>query len=154
MSTSHTGGTAHPTEEVSREAGRYLLELYFTALDTDDRVRTGTLGDRLAVRPASVTEMISKLADRGLVDYRKHEGARLTAAGEELAEMLVWRYCVTDRFFADTLGAPLDRDIAYRIGYELPIDGLVELAETVDIPCMRACSRLDGPSSPSSPSNA
>lgn len=142
MST-QTTGTTNPTEKVSREAGRYLLELYFASLDTDDRVRTGTLGERLDVHPASVTEMISKLAKRELVDYRKHEGVTLTTMGEEVAEMLVWRYCVTDRFFTETLDAPVDRRIAYRIGFELPFEGLVTLAETVDIPCMRACSRLD-----------
>jgi DtxR family Mn-dependent transcriptional regulator len=142
MST-QTRGTVDPTEEVSREVGRYLLELYFASLDGDDRVRTGTLGKRLNVNPASVTGMLSKLSKRRLVDYRKHEGATLTTVGEEIAEMLVWRYCVTDRFFNEMLEAPIDRGVAYRIGFELPLEGVVTLAETVDIPCIRACSRLE-----------
>lgn len=132
-----------PTERVSRESGRYLLELYFASIETDDRVRTGTLGDRLGVHPASVTEMVSKLASEGLVDHRKHEGTTLTAAGEEIAEMLAWRYCVTERFFVDELDAPADRATVYRIGFELPVEGLARLADAVDIPCMRACSRHD-----------
>jgi DtxR family Mn-dependent transcriptional regulator len=140
---SQTTGTSSPTREVSRETGRYLLELYFASIDADDRVRTGALSERLDVRPASVTGMLSKLAERNLVDYRKHEGATLTAAGEEIAEMLVWRYCVTDRFFTEAVEAPVDRAVAYRIGFELPLDGLLTLAETVDMPCMRACPHLD-----------
>lgn len=133
----------HPTERLSRESGRYLLELYFESIQTNGRIRTGTLGDRLDVHPASVTEMISKLADRNFVDYQKHGGTRLTTTGREFAEVLAWRYCVTERFFVDELDAPVDRTAVYRIGFELPFDGLVTLAETVDIPCKRACSRLD-----------
>lgn len=142
MST-QTNETSHPTEEVSREAGRYLLELYFASADVDGRVRTGALGERLGVDPASVTGMLSKLATRGLVDHQKYEGVMLTTVGEQIAEMLVWRYCVTDRFFTETFETSLDRESAYRIGFELPLDGLVTLAETVDIPCMRACPRLE-----------
>lgn len=132
-----------PTESVSRESGRYLLELYFASLETDDRVSTGVLGTRLGVHTASVTEMVSKFADRGVVDYQKHDGVTLTTDGEELAESLAWRFCVTDRYFDDVLGAPVDRITAYQIGFELPLDAIVSLAETVDIPCKRACSQID-----------
>jgi len=132
-----------PTETVSRDSGRYLLELYFASRETDGRVRTGTLGERLGVHPASVTEMVSKLATDGFVDHEKHDGARLTATGEAVAEVLAWRYCVTERFFVDELETAIDRPTVYRIGFELPADGLATLAESVGVPCMRACSRLD-----------
>lgn len=142
MSTSPIRVTKQPTEELSREVGRYLLELYLVSQETNNRVQTGLLSERLEVRPASVTEMLSKLANRELVDYRKHEGAALTTKGQELSEMLVWRYCVTDRFFTEMLEAPVDRTVAYQIGFELPLNGLLTLANRVELPCMRACSRV------------
>jgi len=143
MSRSRAPERAVPTEHLSRESGRYLLELYFASLQTSERVRTGTLGERLDVHPASVTEMVSKLAERGLVDYEKHDGTTLTTAGEALAETLVWRYCVTERFLSDELGAAVDRTTVYRIAFELPVDGLVTLAEIVDVPCLGACPRTE-----------
>jgi DtxR family Mn-dependent transcriptional regulator len=96
--------------------------------------------------------MISKLAQQGLVDHQKHRGTTLTGTGETLAEVLAWRYCVTERFFVDTLNAPMDRTTVYQIGFELPVDGLVTMAETVEIPRIRACSRIDGPSQEDCPS--
>lgn len=143
MSVQQTRESLDPTERLSRESGRYLLELYFESLQTNDRIRTGKLGERLDVHPASVTEMISKLADRDLVDQQKHDGTRLTTSGEKLAEVLAWRYCVTERFFVGELNSSIDRTTVYRIGFELPADGLVTLAKTVDIPCLRACSRVE-----------
>jgi DtxR family Mn-dependent transcriptional regulator len=143
MSTQRPSAPTPPTDTVSRESGRYLLELYFASIETDQRVRTGTLSERLDVHPASVTEMVSKLAVDGYVDHEKHEGTRLTPSGQEVAEVLAWRYCVTERFFIDELDTPVDRPTIYRIGFELPVDGLVTLAESVDIPCMRACSRME-----------
>lgn len=135
--------TESPTETLSRDAGRYLLEVYFVSLKTNERVQTGTLGERLDVNPASVTEMLSNLAAAGLLDYEKHYGATLTMRGETLAEALVWRYCVTEQFFTDVLVEPIDRKTAYQIGFELPENGLRRLARLVDIPCMRACSQLE-----------
>jgi len=143
MSVGQPADSPAPTERVSRKSGRYLLELYFASFEADSRVRTGMLGDRLDVHPASVSEMVAKLASEGLVDHEKHEGTALTATGAEIAEILAWRYCVTERFVVDELGAPTDRETVYRIGFELPVDGLARLADAVDIPCMRACPRHD-----------
>lgn len=143
MSASQSSQTLEPTESVSRDAGRYLLEVYFVSTETGGRVQTGELGERLDVRPASVTEMFTKLARDEFIEYQKHDGATLTVTGEHVAETLVWRYCVTERFLSEVLDAHVDRTTAYRIGFELPVEGVTELAELVDIPCMRACSKLE-----------
>lgn len=135
-------------ERVSPTAGRYLVALYFAASEETGRVPTGTLGNRLDVHPASVTEMLSTLAEAGYVDYRKHRGAEFTSDGRALAERLVWRYCVTDRFFTDVLETTVDRDTAYRIGFELPRDGIATLGVIVSVPCRRACSHLDETTAP------
>ncbi len=44
-------------------------------------VRTGDLASRLGVSPASATEMVQRLASRGLLEYLPYKGARLTTEG-------------------------------------------------------------------------
>lgn len=44
-------------------------------------VRTGELASRLGVSPASATEMVQRLAARGLLEYIPYKGARLTEDG-------------------------------------------------------------------------
>lgn len=44
-------------------------------------VRTGDLASRLGVSPASATEMVQRLASRGLLEYVPYKGARLTSQG-------------------------------------------------------------------------
>jgi DtxR family Mn-dependent transcriptional regulator len=132
-----------PRDRVSATAGRYLLELYFASSEESERVPTGELSDHLDVHPASVTEMVSTLEEAGFVDHRSHKGVEFTATGQTLAERLVWRYCVTDRFFTDMLDTHVDRETAYQMGYALPPDGIATLGVLVAVPCQRACSHLD-----------
>jgi DtxR family Mn-dependent transcriptional regulator len=60
----------------------YLETMYeFYERDPEALVRTGDLSDSLNVSPASATEMIQRLASKGLVDYMPYKGARLTESG-------------------------------------------------------------------------
>ena len=44
-------------------------------------VRTGDLSEALSVSPASATEMIQRLASKGLLEYTPYKGARLSKTG-------------------------------------------------------------------------
>lgn len=135
------GSTSEPpTRCVTSDAGRYLLELYWLSLDRDGRISTGEIGDRLGVSPASVTGMVSKLADLGLVDHRKYQGLELTERGDAVSEVLAWRYCLVTNLFREVLDAPIDPETAYRFGFRLPREGVATLGEKLGVPCMRACS--------------
>lgn len=68
----------------------YLKAIYLLAL-SESPVRTTTLADERSVKPASVTNMVQKLAGEGLVRYRKHQGVTLTPKGEKIA-LRVLRY--------------------------------------------------------------
>ena len=60
----------------------YLETMYeFYERDPEALVRTGDLSDSLKVSPASATEMIQRLASKGLVEYTPYKGARLTEIG-------------------------------------------------------------------------
>ncbi len=60
----------------------YLETMYeFHEHEPMGLVRTGDLASRLGVSPASATEMVQRLASRGLLEYIPYKGARLTEDG-------------------------------------------------------------------------
>ena len=55
----------------------YLKQILMLA-EGEGSVSTQALADRLKVRPASVTGMLQRLDQLGLVDYRRYRGVRLS----------------------------------------------------------------------------
>lgn len=69
-------------------------------------VQTSTLAGRLEVRPASVSNMMRRLASLGLIAYEPYHGARLTGEGETLARRMVRRHRLIERFLEEFLEYP------------------------------------------------
>ncbi|MDF9747551.1 metal-dependent transcriptional regulator [Natrinema salsiterrestre] len=134
--------TATLPDSLSSAAGWYLLTVYRLSSRDDRRVRTGELAERLAISPASVTEMAGKLADDSFLEYEPYAGVAVTPRGERTAESLAWRQCVVASFFDRILSYDIDGDTAYRIGYTVPEGGIRRLRERVDNPCLDTCRRV------------
>jgi DtxR family transcriptional regulator, Mn-dependent transcriptional regulator len=71
----------------------------------EERVTSNALAARLGVRAASVTGMLQKLSANKppLVRYKKHHGARLTAAGKKRALEILRHHRLLERFLHDFL---------------------------------------------------
>ena len=67
---------------------------------------TKEISDRLSVAPASVTNMLGRLRERGLVDYERYHGASLTEEGRAEALRLVRRHRLIESFLLEHLGYP------------------------------------------------
>jgi DtxR family transcriptional regulator, Mn-dependent transcriptional regulator len=80
----------------------------------------------LGVSRASVSEMVRKLAVEGLVEVEPE--IRLTAEGRELAEVVVRRHRLAERFLAEVLGLPWDKVHAEAEVWEGVISADVEAA--------------------------
>ena len=63
----------------------YLKAIYSLQESSDGPVATSDIADHLDVTPPTVTSMVEKLADRGLVEREKYKGVELTAEGETVA---------------------------------------------------------------------
>jgi Mn-dependent DtxR family transcriptional regulator len=125
--------------EIERTPARYLFAISVLSETSEDRTTTGELRKYLDVTPASVTEMLSKLDDRGLVDHERYRGAKLTDRGEALAMRVSWRFCVVTRFFDSELDTRLDESTAFDIGFVLPKNGVSRLRELSGSPCLDLC---------------
>ena len=71
---------------------------------------TNDLARELNVKPASVTGMIQKLAAEkpALVEYQKHQGATLTAAGKKAALEVIRHHRLLETWLVQTLGYSWD----------------------------------------------
>jgi DtxR family transcriptional regulator, Mn-dependent transcriptional regulator len=65
---------------------------------------TGDLADGLGVTPGTMTAVVKRLADRGLVDYTRYRGVELTADGRQTAVAVIRRHRIVERFLSDMLG--------------------------------------------------
>lgn len=128
-----------PPASVDARPGRYLLAIHRRRESEGERVSTGALRDALDVTGTTVTEMVRKLDDRGLVDHEKYAGVRLTDRGAAVARHLAWRFCVVTNFFTATLDTDLGAETSYEISATLPDDGLARLRELTDHPCIEEC---------------
>ncbi len=86
----------------------YLKALYGLE-EAGGRATTSALARRLGVAPASVTEMLKRMAAAGLVEYRPRRGAVLTPQGRRLALQVIRRHRLLERFLHDVLGFPWDQ---------------------------------------------
>ena len=105
-------GTAKYRDTISPATEDYLRALYLLGRRNPDGqpVTTSQLAERLAVRPASVTAMLQKLAaaDPPLVAYHKSHGARLTDAGRRAALGVVRCHRLLELFLHEKLGYTWD----------------------------------------------
>jgi len=131
--------------DIGRGTARYIFAVSVLSEDEDEgRVRTGEIQEYMGVSPPSVTEMVSKLDSRGLVDYEKYRGVRLTEEGRNVAERIGWRFCVVSTFFESTLDADADEKTVLDTALALPDEGVRNLRGFVGPSCLELCPESDG----------
>ena len=93
---------SHPQREWHPAFEEYC-EAIFELREDDVAVKQARIVERLDVSRAAVSEMVRRMADEGLVE--QNEGAiELTTSGESLAQAVVRRHRLAERFLTDILG--------------------------------------------------
>jgi DtxR family Mn-dependent transcriptional regulator len=82
----------------------HLHEAAARSGETPPRVTTMALANALGVAPGSVTGMIKKLADDGLVNHRPYYGVALTEMGERLALEIVRHHRLLELYLTHVVG--------------------------------------------------
>jgi len=83
----------------------YLKTIYELSED-GSTASTTAMATRMGIAPASVTGMLQKLASLAppLVEYRKHQGVRLTLDGERAALEVIRHHRLLETYLVQTLG--------------------------------------------------
>src|SRR5579863_5473489 len=75
----------------------------------EEPVSTNALAERLGITPGSVSAMLKKLDELGLITHVPYRGVRLTPAGRRLALEVIRHHRLLESFLAYRLGMPWDR---------------------------------------------
>ncbi|SNZ04419.1 iron (metal) dependent repressor, DtxR family [Natronoarchaeum philippinense] len=81
----------------------YLKVIYHLQGERDGRIRTSEIADYLDVTSPTVTSMIDKLEERGLVDREKYKGVELTPEGETVALEVVRHHRLLESYLTEQL---------------------------------------------------
>jgi DtxR family Mn-dependent transcriptional regulator len=86
----------------SKTVEDYLKAL--SILSTNGKeVNTTEISRHFKIAPASVTEMLKKLAEKGYINYSPYHGSTLTTKGLQLAEKVTRKHRLLERFLYDVL---------------------------------------------------
>ncbi len=94
---------------MSTSAEEYLEALYTLTQNGGTTASTTAIAKRLKIAPASVTEMLRKLADDHYVNYSPYQGVTLTPKGFELAQKMTRKHRLLERFLHDMLSIGNDK---------------------------------------------
>src|ERR1700690_733527 len=86
------------------------LKVIYELTESGEAASTSALATRLHIAPASVTGMMQKLSSTrpALVEYRKHQGVMLTAAGKRAALEVIRHHRLIEAWLVQTLGYSWD----------------------------------------------
>ena len=97
---------------------------------------TNAISESLLTAPASVTDMLKKLAEKNLVAYEKYKGVKLTEIGSKIATQLVRNHRIWEVFLVDKLGYSWDEvhDIAEQLEHVQSETLINKLADFLENP--------------------
>jgi DtxR family transcriptional regulator, Mn-dependent transcriptional regulator len=87
----------------------YAKAIYMLETRENEPVATTALAERLEVTPGSVSAMVRKLDELGLVTHQPYRGVRLTPSGRRVALEVVRHHRLLELFLAEVLDMPWDR---------------------------------------------
>lgn len=85
----------------------YLKSIYHLSLNAGN-VSTNQIATSLNTKPASVSDMIKKLADKELINYAKYQGVSLTPVGEKIAINIIRKHRLWEYFLVEKLNFKWD----------------------------------------------
>jgi DtxR family Mn-dependent transcriptional regulator len=96
-------------ESVTSSIQDYAKAVYALEARAGGAVSTNDLAERLGVTPGSVSAMLRKLSDVGLLEHEPYHGVRLTEQGRRVALEVLRHHRLIELFLAEELGMPWDR---------------------------------------------
>lgn len=86
----------------------YLKAIYKLLERGDKKISTTSIANLIGTAPASVTDMIQKLAEKKLISYEKYKGVSLTNSGKKIAISIIRKHRLWELFLVEKLGFKWD----------------------------------------------
>jgi DtxR family transcriptional regulator, Mn-dependent transcriptional regulator len=99
----------HAPAPASSAVEDYLKAVYALETRLDGPVPTNALAERLGVTPGSVSGMLRRLDDLGLLEHERYRGVTLTAEGRRVALRTLRNHRLLELLLVELLDVPWDR---------------------------------------------
>jgi len=93
---------------LSQTEENYLKAIFSLSLIDKKPVSTNSIAEKLATKASSVTDMVQKLSDKKLVDYKKYQGVSLTSEGKKSAVKIIRKHRLWEVFLVKHLNFSWD----------------------------------------------
>lgn len=122
--------------ELSFTEENYLKAIYHLSHDGGENVNTNSLAESMSTTPASVNDMVKRLAQKNLIGYQKYKGATLLPAGKKRALSIIRKHRLWEVFLVDKLGFNWDEvhEIAEQLEHIQSIDLIKRLDKFLGYP--------------------
>ena len=102
---------------VTQSEENYLKAIYHLGKQGSIAVSTNTIAAKINTKASSVTDMLKKLAEKELVDYKKYQGVSLTNNGKIIAANVIRKHRLWEVFLVEKLQFSWDEvhDIAEQL---------------------------------------
>ena len=126
---------AEQDESLTGPVEDYLKTIYEIGSGTV-AVATNDIAQRLNIAPASVSGMVRRLADQGLLGYERYRGVTLTDAGRRAALRTIRRHRIIESYLSKALDYPWDRvhDEAERLEHAASDELVDRMAKAIGEP--------------------
>lgn len=81
----------------------YLKAIFHLENSYKSGVSTNALADEMQTKASSVTDMIKRLSDKDLVNYKKYQGVKLSEAGKKAAVEVIRKHRLWEVFLVEKL---------------------------------------------------
>jgi len=81
----------------------YIKAIYHLSKEQHTTVSTNAVAEKMTTKPSSVTDMVKKLSEKGVVNYKPYKGVSLTEYGLKIALSLVRKHRLWEVFLVEKL---------------------------------------------------
>lgn len=93
---------------ISFTVENYLKTIYQLSQKTEGGVHTNAISEALGTKAATVTDMLKKLDNQKLINYKKYQGVNLTAKGRLTALNIIRKHRLWEVFLVEKLAFKWD----------------------------------------------
>lgn len=121
---------------LTRAEENYLKSIFHLERELQTEVNTSSIAEAMETKPSSATDMIQRLAEKKLVNYRPYKGVQLTAKGRKLAANVIRKHRLWEVFLVEKLNFQWDEvhEIAEQLEHIQSDELISRLAEFLGNP--------------------
>ncbi|MDA0315826.1 MAG: metal-dependent transcriptional regulator [Bacteroidetes bacterium] len=94
--------------ELTTAEENYLKAIYHLSVEGKKSVSTNDIAAEIRTKPASVSDMLRKLGEKEVIQYRKYYGLQITPLGIQLALQTIRKHRLWEVFLVDKLNFAWD----------------------------------------------